>query len=115
MNKVILSVASVVIVLNLIVGAIISSYTAFNIAASTIAVVATVVLCLLVSNSSIKDGFKVSLYLLFAIAGAIEFLVAAFMPSHFTDNWWLIAIFVLLALEVTMLIGAAVTSQKISD
>ena len=113
MKKAILITSAILLALNLIFGLVLSSYDWFNVAVSSGIIILTVSLCLLADRAVIKDGFNVSLLILFSIIGLIQYILAVFMPSAFTDNWIFIAIIVLFGIEAIMLTGASIVSDKI--
>lgn len=113
MKKAILISTTILLVLNLLFGLILSSYEWFNVAVSSGIIILTGILSLTANRASIKDGFKVSLFLLFSLIGLIQYLCAIFMPSTFTDNWFLIAIIILVGVEAILLTGANIVSNKI--
>ncbi len=113
MKKAILITSAILLALNLIFGLVLSSYDWFNVAVSSGIIILTVSLCLLADRAVIKDGFKVSLLILFSIIGLIQYILAVFMPLAFTDNWIFIAIIVLFGIEAIMLTGASIVSDKI--
>ena len=101
--------------MNLLFGAILSSYNAFNIIVSSIVIMATGVLLYVADIIHLKDGFKVSLMLLFSMGGAIEFILSLIAPNHFTDNWWLILVIGLMAAEIILMIITNTISNKINQ
>lgn len=60
----------------------------------------------------LKDAFKVSLSILLTLGGLIEFVISLFMPSYFSDNWGVIVIITLLALQGLLLLLANTVSTK---
>lgn len=104
MKQTIIIIGIILCVLNLLIGLILSAYGWQNVVCSTMAIIATTVFSLMGISTSMKDGFKLGLLLLFSVVGLIQFLLAALMPSTFTDNWCLIAILLLLLAEVATLI-----------
>lgn len=115
MNKTIITLGSILAVVNLLIGLIVSAFGWINIVISTAIIVATTLLLLAISNGyiSLKDGFKVSLGFLIPAFGLIEYLFAVFMPNKFVDNWCLIVVILLCAMEAGLLITAHSVSTKI--
>lgn len=113
MTKTILWIGGIFAILNLLIGLIVSAIGGFNIAISTIIIVLTSAILLWVSNSTMKDGYKVSLSFIIPTIGLIQYLCALFMPNRVADNLCLIAILLLLAFEAIMIIGAKSISSKI--
>lgn len=115
MKKAILITSAILLTFNIIFGLILSSYDWFNVAVSSGIIILTVFLCLLADRATIKDGFKVSLLVLFFIIGLIQYILAVFMPSAFTDNWIFIAIIVLFGIEAILLTCANIVSKKSNE
>lgn len=115
MTKAIVYISTLLITLNLIFGAIISSYGWFNITASSIVIILTAIYCLLANIPSVRGGFKVSLLLLYPLAGVVQLFIVLFMPSQFTDNWELIAILLIAGIEAFLLITALLTSKAVKQ
>lgn len=113
MDKIITISAVALLVVNVLFGAILSCYGGFNVAVSSVVIVITAATLWAINHMTLKDAFKVSLTLLFALAGAIEFLVSLFMPSRFTDNWGLIAVILFLLAQGLMLLVCNVVSNKV--
>lgn len=104
MKNIIILSCLVLLVVNLLFGAILSFYGGFNVVLSSMVIVATGILLYLTDTIHLKDGYKISLMLLFTIAGALELILSLFAPNQVVDNWWLILVIGLLAVEVIILI-----------
>lgn len=114
MKKSIIIVGSILCIVNLLLVLIISAYGCINLIAATVIVVLTTIMLLVVNNSvRLKDGYKVSMNVIIPIIGTIQYLIGIFMPSQFSDNWGLITILVLIALEAILLAAANSISSKI--
>lgn len=113
MKKAIIITSVILLTLNILFGMILSSYYWFNVAISSGVIVFTVIMSLLGASKKIKDGFKVSLFLLYSVIGFIQYLIAVFMPPIFVDNWYLIAIIVLMGVEIFLLLTSSITSKRI--
>lgn len=115
MTKAIVCISALLIALNLILGVIVSSYGWFNITVSSFVILLTAVYCLLANLPSVRGGFKVSLSLIYPLAGLIQFFIALFMPIQFTDNWGLITILLIAGIEAVLLISALLTSKAVKQ
>lgn len=104
MKRIIMLSSIVLFVANLLFGLLLSFYGGCNVAMSSIVIVGTGILLYLTDTITLKDGYKVSLTILFAGVGCLEFVLSLFAPNRFTDNWWLIIVILLMALEAIMLI-----------
>ena len=113
MKRIIILSSAVLLVANLLLGLMLSFYGGYNVAMSSFVIVGTGVLLYLIHTLNLKDAYKISLTLLFAIAGCLEFLLSLISPNRFTDNWWLIIVILLMAFEAIMLIVTSTISNKI--
>lgn len=112
MKKLIILSSTVLLIANLLFGAILSFYGGCNVALSSIVIAATGALLYLTDTIRLKDGFKVSLMVLFSIAGAVEFVFSLLAPDRFTDNWWLILVIGLITVEAILLIISNILSAS---
>ena len=113
MKRIILLSTGVLLIANLLLGAILSAYGVFNMLVSSAVIAATGLLLYYTCIASLKDGYKVSLMLLFSVGGLIEFVLSLVAPNRLTDNWWLIVIIGFLAAEIILLIITHTVSNKI--
>lgn len=114
MKRSIFLIGSILVIVTLLLGLIISAYGCINLIASTVILVLTVVVLLLVNGRmNLKDGYVVSLNILILIIGLIQYLTTIFMPNRFSDNWGLITLLVLTAIEAILLVAANSISTKI--
>ena len=113
MKRIIILSSIVLFVANLLFGLILSFYGGYNVAMSSLVIVGTGALLYLINTIYMKDGYKVSLIILFAMAGGLEFILSLVAPNRFTDNWWLIIIILLMAFEAIMLIVTNTISHKV--
>lgn len=114
MKQSIILIGSILVVVNLLLGLIISAYGCANVIATTIILVLTTIFLLFVNGRMrLKAGYKVSLNVVIPIIGAIQYFIGLFMPSRFSDNWGLITLLALIALEAILLIAANSISTKI--
>lgn len=114
MKQSIILIGSILVIVNLLLGLIISAYGCINLVASTVILVLTAVVLLLVNGRmSLKDGYVVGLNILIPIIGLIQYLIAILMPSRFSDNWGLITLLVLISIEAILLVATNSISKKI--
>lgn len=115
MKRIIILSSAVLLVANLLLGLILSFYGGYNVAISSFVIIGTGILLYLIHTINLKDAYKVSLTLLFAIAGCLEFLLSLLSPNRLTDNWWLIIVILLMAFEAIMLIVTNTISKRVSN
>ena len=112
MKKIIILSSCVLLVANLLLGAIISYYGGYNLAVSSVVIVATGLLLYLTDTIHLKDGYKISMLFLFTFVGVLEFIFSLVAPNRFTDNWWLVLVIGLIAIEVILLVITNSVSKK---
>ena len=103
----------ILLVANVLFGSILSAYPTFNMGLNCGVIVATTVLLYVLKFIRLKDGYYISLYMLFGILGFIEFILGLFSPQQYTDNWYLIAIILIVAFEAIILTIISITSKSI--
>lgn len=104
MKNIIFSIAGLFLVINILCGLIISSYSAFNCGVTSGIIILNALIMFLVSEIKLKDGYRISLNALFPLMAFIEFIVGLFSPERFQDNGALVFILVALLLEGVVLI-----------
>lgn len=113
MKKIIIFSCIVLLIANLLFGAILSFYGEFNVAISSVVIVVTGLLLYLTDIIRLKDGYKISLMLIFAVGGLLEFVLSLIAPNRLIDNWWLILVIGLMVAEAILLIITNTVSNKI--
>lgn len=113
MKRIIIIIGVILLVANLLFGLILSSYEAFNLFVSSLVIVTTIALLFCLNVVTLKDGFKISLHILFFILGGIEFVLSLFSSQDFENNWFLLVIVLSLAIQSIILLVTHKVSIKI--
>lgn len=114
MKKIIILLSVILLVANILFGTILTCYNGFNVVVGSMVVLFTTAMLYVVNSIiTLKDAFKVSLSILFTLGGLVEFAISLFMPSRFSDNWGVIVIITLLALQGLIILLANIVSTKI--
>ena len=111
MKKTFLIIGLLILLANIAIGLIVSSYSIFNMCASSLVIVANTLLLAFIAKSKIKDAFKIPLTLLFVLLGIIQFVLAILSPEQYKDNWYLIAIIILVIIESIFIVISSVFSK----
>ena len=106
-----LIIGGILLVLNLLIGMIVSSYETFHVVTNSGVIIVNTALLLVLGTLNVKDGFRYSLNLLFPAFALIEFLIICFSRSEVENNWGVVVVLLLLVLQVILLLGA----KKISN
>jgi hypothetical protein len=99
MKNSILYIGGILIIINTALGLILSSYEPFNIGLSDVSILLTALLTYTALKSSMADGFKIGLTVLFSITGLARFICAVVSPEKFKDNFPLLIFLIFIALE----------------
>ena len=113
MNKTILTIGSVLLIVNIIFGVILPLYQTFNVGVNSFVIVLTAALIFSLNKLKLRDAFCISLTAVFATCGIGQFVLGVFSPISLINNWYLIAIVVILTFEVILLILSSKTSKML--
>lgn len=103
MKKIFIYSGALLLMLNSLLGLILSAYEPFNWVLNDGVILVNIALFNYVAVSNIKDGFKFSMTMFFFVSGLAEFLLGLFMKSYFTDNLLLILLCLILIIQVGVL------------
>lgn len=106
MRILIIIISSILILFNVLAGIIFKEYLLENYIASSCVILINAILLLLVSNSEMKDAFKVSYSLLFPFLGLVEFILAVLAPNTWEDNIYFVFIMGIIVLQLIMFFAA---------
>lgn len=104
MKKLFLLSGTLLILLNSVLGMLISSYHIYNWLANNFILLFNTALVYKIANSMMADGFKLSFSLLVPIIGVIQLILVAYMSNNFLNNSNLIIVISLVFLEILLLI-----------
>lgn len=113
MKRIVVFVCVAFILVNVLFGAILSSYEGFNVLLSSAMIVFNGALLVVSDMIHIRDGFKVSFAILSPLVGALEFILSLFFPCRIEDNWMALALLILILLQILVLFIVNVISNKI--
>ena len=97
----------------LLFGLILSIYPTFNMLLNCVVIVANTALVYAIAQIGLKDAFKISLSFLFVTLALIEFVLGLFSPQKFEDNFFLLAIILIVAFKAIVLGTTYIVSKKI--
>ena len=103
MKKIFIYSGVLLLMLNSLLGLILSAYEPFNWVLNDGVILVNIALFYYVAVSNIKDGFKFSMTMFFFVSGLAEFLLVLFMKSYFTDNLLLLLLCLILIIQVGVL------------
>ena len=94
------------LIINITAGIIVKKYLIFNQLLADQAIIFTTVLLFLLSNSKIKDGYKIGLSFVLPIILLIKLTLSLLSPGNFSDNYYFLGILGLSILEVLLILSA---------
>lgn len=102
MTKLIVIFGSLLLLVNTILGLLISSYLPLNWVAVDVVLLINTLLLYKISTSQMNNGFKVSLSFILTFLGIISTAVAALSPDKWKDNYYLIGFSLILFIEISL-------------
>ena len=106
MKNLLIIAGFILIVLNTLIGLMISQYSPFNYLMVDLSLLISTVLIYLFSNSNISDGYKIGLTVLFAITGLAKVVCSLVAPQHSQDNFLIVVVLGLISFEALCLLSA---------
>lgn len=112
MKKVIVFITLVLAAANVLAGVLITEYHLFNAIATSMALLLTGGLLYVVTQSSLRDAFKVSYTFLFIFIGLVIYLLMLVSKPQMQDNWCIITSVLLIVFEAVILYIAIWVSKR---
>lgn len=112
MKRLIFLTTIILLVVNGLSGLILTAYHSTNIYLNSVVIILSGIVLLFISSTHLKDAFKVSLTSLFAIAGGIEYILGFFAPTEWSNNWFVILVIVILAIEIIIVLLTNFVTNK---
>ncbi len=106
MRNLLIITGIMLILLNTIIGLIISKYSPFNYLMVDFSILLSTILIYLFSNSNISTGYKIGLTVLFLFIGLIKIILSIIAQPHFQDNLYIVSVLGILTFEITCLLSA---------
>lgn len=102
MTKFILFSGSSFVVINTIVGLLLSKYLLFNwLSVDGVLIINTIIIYKL-STDKISDGYKIGLSFIYPILCLVSVVLAILSPDKFKDNYYLIAFILIILIEISL-------------
>ena len=99
MKNITLIIGGTLLVVNLIIGLLLSVYPLFNMCFTSMVIISTTLLLYLLCKIKMKDGFVIGLYSFFSFMGFIEMILGIISQDSLQDNGYLVAVVILIALQ----------------
>ena len=110
--KRIIIIALLVLIANLLIGLLVTAYSPLNLLFTNAAIVINGVLLALSFLGRAESTHRLSLGFMFAAVGALEFITGFFAPERWANNWWLIGVVTLTAIQCILLFLAIYYSKE---
>lgn len=108
-----LIIGGILLVLNILIGLIVSSYSAFNVCLTSGIIVISFALIEALKHSKLHDAFRISLTFIFVFLMIVGVVLGVLSPETFKDNWYFITIIIILVIEIIILLTSSFISQKV--
>lgn len=104
MKSAILSIGGILVAVNLMFGLLLSSYNAFNVGFTTVALILTITLIYVVHTVRLSDAAKVAFTILLPVSGFFKFVLGIISPARIEDNWCVIGCVLLTVIELVIVL-----------
>lgn len=108
-------IGGILLTLNLLIGLLISSYSWFNICVTSGVIILSFALIEALKYAKVSDAFRVSLIFVFVFLMLVCFILGVLSPQSFKDNWYIISIIIIVAIEVILLLSTRFISQNVKS
>ena len=112
MKKLIILTTIILLVVNGLLGLILTAYQCTNVYLNSAVILLTGIVLWVVSSTNLKDAFKISLTSLFAAVGGIEYILGFFAPAEWSNNWFAILVIAVLAIEIIFVLLTNFVTNK---
>ena len=112
MKKLIILTTIILLVVNGLLGLILTAYHSTNVYLNSAVILLTGIVLWMVSSTNLKDAFKISLTSLFAAVGGIEYILGFFAPAEWSNNWFAILVIAVLAIEIIFVLLTNFVTNK---
>ena len=113
MKQIVLTLGVIFLFANLAFGLVLDSYDLFNLLMCSGVIIFTTIILISIELIKMKDGFKVPLYVINSFCGIIEYIIALIAKNDMSNNWFYVALIVVIAFQLVLLSAANITSKKI--
>lgn len=113
MKKMILICGGLALVLNVLLGMLLSHYDYFNMVVNCGVIAINTILLLSLYWLNMRDAFRLSFSFLFSFFAIVEIILGCLLPQKLQDNGYLITIIVLLFIEISLMAITNIMSNKL--
>ena len=113
MKNITLTIGGALLLVNLLIGLLLSVYPLFNICFISMVIIITTLLLYLICSVKLKDGFIIGLYVLISFLGFVELILGIMSYDSIQDNGYLATTLILIAIQVISLVVCKVASKNL--
>lgn len=113
MKKVIVVTTAALLILNSILGHLISSFSLFNVVYTSIVILLTGTLLFLLQIIRMRDAFTIPLSFMFSVMGIVAYILGLIAPHEIEDNGYIIATIIMITFGFIILLICNITSKSI--
>jgi hypothetical protein len=111
MSKIIIYLGSLLVVVNTIIGLLISNYLPFNWLSIDVILTINTILLSRLSIDNLSNGYKISFSFIYPLLCFISIVLALLSPAKFQDNYYVIGFIFILLFEVSLYLIAKKIKQ----
>ena len=115
MKKTILILGSLALIVNILLGLLLSKYDYFNMGVNCGVIALNSVLLFCLWQFNLRDAFRISFTCLFSILGIAELVLGCLMSQKLEDNGYLIVTIAILFVEIALFVITHITSNKLNN
>lgn len=112
MKNITLITGGTLLLVNIIIGLLITAYPMFNLCFTSAIIAITTLLLFALCKVNLKDGFIIGLSCLFSLLGLVELILGAVSSVSIQNNGCVIATIILIAIQVLTLVICNIVSKN---
>ena len=113
MKKAILILGGLALIINVLLGLLLSKYSNFNMEVNCGVIVLNTALLFCLWQFNLRDAFRISFSFLFSLLGIVDIVLGCLMPHKLEGNGYLIAIIAILFVELSLFVITNILSNII--
>lgn len=102
MSKIIIYLGTLLVIVNTIIGLLISKYMLFNWLSVDVVLLINTIFIFKLSTYKISNGYKISLSFIYSIFTVISVVLAFLSPNEINDNIYIITFVLIMLIEISL-------------
>lgn len=112
MKKIIIIFTVLLLIVNALLGVIISGYGSLNVYLNSAIILINGIILYSLYFANLKDAFRYSLTSIFGFMALVEYALGFYAPTNYENNWFAIFLIITLVIEVAIIISANFVTSK---